>query len=152
MCNAAHKSTLIERREGLMAQLSSLKYLLRQAIRGHTSTDGNLYHLLHLRSQDNPSLKKWISDNKYLSPDALDEQIGLMAKTLLRGILAEIHLAGWFSLMVDEATDVSRNEQMCICIRWVTDEYVVTIGLVHMPQTDSKTLFTEIKGALSAST
>jgi len=58
------------------------------------------------------------------------------------GLLAEIHLAGWFSLMVDEATDVSRNEQMCICIQWVTDEYVVNedpTGLVHVLQADSNT-------------
>ena len=61
-----------------------------------------------------------------------------MANTVLRTILKEIQSASWFSIIADEATDVKRCEQMCICIRWVDDEYEVSeepIGLVQVPKT-----------------
>ena len=74
-----------------------------------------------------------------------------MGHSVLCSILKEIQMAGWYSIMVDEATDISRNEQMCLCVRWVDEEYSVnedTIGLVHVSKTDSTTLFTEFKAAL----
>ena len=55
--------------------------------------------------------------------------------------------------MVDEASDISRNEQMCLCVRWVDEEYSVnkdTIVLVHVSKTDASTLFTELKAALTS--
>lgn len=47
------------RREMLIKQLESLRYLLKQglAVRGHEEADGNLYQLLLLRSNDCPQLK-----------------------------------------------------------------------------------------------
>lgn len=118
-----------------MKQLSSLLFLLRQglAIRGHEETDGNLFQLLKLRSQDDPQIMTWINNRKYYSPDILNEQIELMANSVLRAVLKEIHSADWFSIIVDEATDVTRCEQMCVCIRWVDNEYKINeeaIGLM----------------------
>ena len=152
--NAAHKDNLKVRRIGLMKQLSSLRYLLRHglAVRGHKDINSNLYQLLCLRSEDDHQLCTWLKDHKCFSPDILNEQIELMGHSVLRSILKDIQSAGWYSIMVDEATDISRNEQMCICIRWVDDDYIVnedTIGLVHVNKTDSNTLFTELKAALT---
>ena len=99
---------------------------------------------MRLRSKDDPQLGTWLSDRKYFSPDIilLNEQIELIANSVLRGILSEIHVAGWFSIIADEETDVRRCEQMCVCIRWVDNEYKVNedpIGLVQVPKTDSST-------------
>ena len=140
-----HKEEQKARRESLLKQLSSLLFLLHQglAIRGHNMEDGNLFQLLKLRSQDDPQLITWLNDHNYYSPDILSEQIELMAHSVLRGVLKEINSAGWFSILADEATDVKRCEQMCVCIRWVDDDYNVneeTIGLV-ISKTDSATLF-----------
>ena len=141
-----HKEEQKARRESLLKQLSSLLFLLHQglAIRGHNMEDGNLFQLLKLRSQDDPQLITWLNDHNYYSPDILSEQIELMAHSILRGVLKEINSAGWFSILADEATDVKRCEQMCVCIRWVDDDYNVneeTIGLVKVSKTDSATLF-----------
>jgi len=108
------------RREALLKQVSSLRYLLRQglAIRGHEPSEGILFQQL---CSDDSHLKMWLSDQKYISPDILNEQIQLMANTVLRTILKEIQSASSFSIIADEATDVKRCEQMCICIRWVDD-------------------------------
>ena len=72
-------------RDMLLKQMSSLKYLLRQglAIRGHEELEGNLRQLLLLRCEDCPSMKAWIEGNKYLSPQILNELIGIMSNQLL---------------------------------------------------------------------
>ena len=75
-----------------------------------------------------------------------------MMLAVLSGVLKEIHSSKWYFIMVDEATDVSRNERMCLCIYWVNKEYSAkedTIGLVHVSKTDSNTWFTELKAALT---
>ena len=39
--------------------------------------------------------------------------------SVLRKLLCDIRRAQWFSLILDEATDVSHKEHMVVCIRWV---------------------------------
>ena len=62
-----------------MKELSSLWMLLCQglSIRGHTEQEGNLMQLLYLRSDDDPRLKEWIKDSKYLSVDIVNECVML---------------------------------------------------------------------------
>ena len=106
------------RRQMLLMQLSSLKYLLQGlAIRGHEDIEGNLLQLLSFRSSDCSQLNAWIKERKYLSPQIVNEQISLIGLTVLRRVLSDIHRAQWFSLIVDEETDVSHREQMVVCIR-----------------------------------
>lgn len=50
--------------------------------------------LLFLRSEGDPDLSLWLRDKKYLSPDILNEQIRLMAESVLRGLLSDIRLHG----------------------------------------------------------
>lgn len=47
----------------------------------------------------------------------------IMGQTVLRQILAEIKSTLWYSLIADEASDISHNEQMNIAIRWVDSNY-----------------------------
>ena len=142
-----------KRRKMLLKQLSSLRFLLRQglAVRGHEEGEGNLLQLLVLQSEDDPDLSSWLRDRKYLSPDILNEQIRLMADSVLRGLLSEMRLAPWFSILADEATDVKFNEQMCIAIRWVDETYEVQegpLGLIQVPSTDAGTLTAAMKDVL----
>ena len=47
-----------------------------------------------------------------------DEILRIMALSILRDISSE--LAGkWFTIMIDETTDVSNAEQMVFCLRYV---------------------------------
>ena len=55
--------------------------------------------------------------------------------------LSEIRKAEFYSIIA-EATDVSRKEQLIICIRWVDDNFNIhedPIELLNVPQTDAKT-------------
>lgn len=74
-----------------------------------------------------------------------------MSDSLLRSLLTEIQLSPWFALQADEATDFSNNEQMCIAIRWITEDYDIRedpIGLFQVPKTDSDTLTTALRDVL----
>ena len=92
----------------------------RLAVRRHNEIEGNLMQLLLLRSNDCPHLKDWMKEKNYLSSDILN---GLMSNSVLRDILCKIREACKFSLIADEATDVSNTEQLCITIRWVDNEF-----------------------------
>ena len=127
----------------LLKQLSSLKYLLRQGL-GHTEQEGNLVQLMLLRCEDCPCLEQWLVAKKYLSHEILGELVGLMAKYILRKILSDIREAAVFALIVDEATDVSQKEQLCITVRWVDYHFSIhedPLELVNVPKTDSAAMF-----------
>jgi hypothetical protein len=93
-----------QRRRLLMAEVSSLKYLLRQGIsfRGHTEEDGNLFQLMQLRSADIPDLNQWLNNKKYLSHDTINELAKEMSLMILRSICVEVNLEmKLFALYID---------------------------------------------------
>ena len=151
--NPAYQEQQQRRQKLLLKQLSSLQYLLRQglAIRGHDDNKGNLLQLLSLRSEDNPEIKTWLCDGKYLLPVIINEQIKLMAEFVLRGLLSDIRSSRWFTIIADEATDISCGEQMCVAIRWADNNYEIhedPIGLFQVPKTDAETLTSALKGCV----
>lgn len=107
-------------REMLLKLLSCIRFLGRQGLplRGHKedneSFEGNLYQLLLL--QADAKMNNWLQKREYISPEIVNEIITIMGQTVLRQILADIKGGMWFSLIADEATDISRNEQMCISV------------------------------------
>uniref|UniRef100_H3A3S8 HAT C-terminal dimerisation domain-containing protein n=1 Tax=Latimeria chalumnae TaxID=7897 RepID=H3A3S8_LATCH len=139
----------IERRKMLVIQLSSVHFLLRQgmAIRGHDELQGNLQQLLLLRAEDNPG----ISNRNYLSHDIVNKMISLMGNALLRSKLHQIQQCRWYATTADEATDLSKQKQMAICIRWVDKFFKIhedCIGLLQLDATDSQYLTTVVKDIL----
>ena len=76
--------------------------------------------------------------------------INISGNAILRQLLQEIQTADWYSVIADEATDVSHSE-MCIAIRWVDSSYAIheaALGLVQLPDTKALTLFGFIKDVL----
>lgn len=57
-------------------------------------------------------LKSWILKREYTSPEILNEIIAIMGQSILHNLLSHIHSSLWVSIFADEATDISRNEQM----------------------------------------
>ena len=135
------------RRQGLLKQLHGLKYLVRHgmAIRGHKEVEGNLHQLLMMWSNFDSDLKRWISENKYISHDIMNEQIEMIWKSLLCVILENVHkcTSPWYSLIGDKATDVAHREQFNLSIRWVDNNYEIhedPLGLFCLPNTTADTL------------
>ncbi len=76
-----------------------------------------------------------------------------MGKNLLRVLLSRIGAQdpAWFSVVVDEATDMCSTEQLNLSIRWVNNRYESfedPIGLFRVPDTKAETLFAVIKDLL----
>ena len=141
----------------LMKLLSCIKYLARQGLpfRGHNedaeSFEGNLYQLLLLEARDNTDMGAWLRQKEYISPDIINEIIATMGQTVLRQLLVEIRSSLWFSILVDEATDISHHEQMSLSIRWVDSNFIIhedVLGLIQLPDTKAATIFCTIKDIL----
>lgn len=151
---AQRDSNQASNRKMLMKLLSCVRYLSRQglALRGHNyDMEGNLYQLLLLLAQDCPEMSSWLHKREYISPEIINEIIKLMGQSVLQKILASIKMAQWFSILADEATDVSHNEQISLSIRWVDKKYEIhedTLGLVQLPNTKAETIFSAIKDIL----
>ena len=85
------------------------------------------------------------------SPSIVNEIVIQMGQVVLQEILEDIRSATWFPLIVDEATDISHNEQLSLSIRWIDSHYTIhedTLGLVQLENTRARTLFSVIKDIL----
>ena len=137
----------------LLKMISSLQFIARQGLpsRGHQETEGNFLQLLQLRSEDCSLLKQWISQRQnWTSHDIQNELFEIMAHTVLRKITDSIR-ANRYSIMVDEATDVSFKEQVSICIRHVSSDMEIhedCLGLYETGNTTAEVLTTIIKDVL----
>ena len=86
-------------------------------------------------------MQSWLLEGKYLSPVIINEQIKIMSDCILRGLLAEIRCSPCFTIIADEATDISCKEQMSIVIRWVDDMYEIYEGSIGLIQLSSGAWF-----------
>ena len=74
-----------------------------------------------------------------------------MALSALRGLLSEIRKAGCYSINADKTADVSRQEQLVVCITWIDDKFEIhedPIELSDFPKTHTNTLTACIKDCL----
>ena len=77
----------------------------------------------------------------------------MIAEAVIRGVVADINKAKFFSIIADETTDVSNQEQVSICVRYVDENLCVQehiLGLYATDSTDSLTLFNVIKSCVTS--
>ena len=124
-------------------------------LRGHNeaseSFEGNLYQLLLLQAQECPGMDVWLRRREYISPEIINELIAEMGRSVLRKLLDCIRTSLWFSILADEATDISHHEQMSLSIRWIDDTFEIhedVLGLIQLPDTKAVTIFSSIKDIL----
>ena len=125
-----YKEKQAQNRKCLLAIVSTVRFLARQGLplrgasRGDSSGSGeinsNFMQLLLLRKEEIPDLDAWLekSQDRFTSPDIQNEFLQIMALTVLRGITERL-TGRYFSIMVDETTDISNVEQLVFCIRFV---------------------------------
>ena len=141
----------------LLKIISSLQYIARQGLpsRGHNDAEGNFLQLLNLRSKDCSYLKEWILQRQnWTSHDIQNELFEIMAHTVLRKITENVRANKYYSIIVDEATDVSFKEQVSICIRHVSTDMDIHkdfLGLFETGSTTAEVLTTIIKDVLCRS-
>ena len=164
----SHEEEVKKNREYLQIVVETLNFTAVQNIprrnnaeeRAHVdkisdTNRGNFLELLRLRCRNIPwlsfrleqSLKK---HTLWLSPDIQNEIIDIAAGLVRQTLCENIINAEIFSLIVDETTDVSNNEQLSICFRYVMQGEVQEsfIGFYNPKNTEGKTLFILMKNVL----
>ena len=121
---------------------------------GTDEENSNFIQLFKLRGEDDPKFAKWLEKktDKYVSADIQNELLKVMGLQVLRDIATSLHSAEFYSIMVDEMTDVSNKEQAVLCFRWVSDDLIVHedfVQLYGIENTEAKTLVNMILDVLT---
>lgn len=116
-------------KEVITILLDITRTLARQglAFRGDMNEEnGNFNQLVLLISRHNPTMKRWLDDKKfrkhnvtYLRHDSQNEFIDLLADETKNTIIEEVKKSDFFSLMADTTPDVSHQDQLSICLRYL---------------------------------
>ena len=72
-----------------------------------------------------------------------NDMISLIGKVIQQNVV-EVKKAGFFSVIADETMDISRLEQMSLCVRYVTNDFIINerfLGFWSTATTDGATLF-----------
>ena len=74
---------------------------------------GNFYQLLRMKAEEDPNLAEWLrlKENIYTSPEIQNKIIMVMGLHMLRNVSADLQVSPFLSVMVDETTDSSNQEQ-----------------------------------------
>lgn len=88
--------------------------------------DGKFRSLLRYRSNFDYNLRERLlncpKNATYLSPDIQNQIINICGQLIQKKIASEIALSDCFSIITDETLDISGQEQLSICLRYVTAE------------------------------
>jgi hypothetical protein len=128
MLSRQHAKEMADNRNMLIKILSCVKFLARQALalRGDgDETDSNFLQLLRFLGDDALVLD-WLKrkQNKYTSHEIQNELLKIMAR-VLRNVTDHLKKSPFLSIMVDETTDVSNQEQVTIVMRRVDEDLEV---------------------------
>ena len=69
---------------------------------------------------------------KYTSHEIQNELLSIMSLQVIREIASQIQSAPYFTVMIDEATDLANIEQVILVIRSVNDDLTIKISLVYI--------------------
>jgi hypothetical protein len=118
------------------------------AIRGKTDDRSNFMALLEFRAEHDVSLREHMksapNNSQYLSHRIQNELIHLIGVQLQETILRPCREAPFFSLIIDETTDVSVKEQVSFIILFVSSDglrHEEFIGFEETADTTGETLF-----------
>lgn len=82
-----------KRRESLVKQLACIRYLLRQGIslRNDHAGGSNLTMMLEQVLEET----SWVKENKYQSPECVNEMIEILGHTILHSLLKKVVHQKW---------------------------------------------------------
>ncbi|CAN6688651.1 unnamed protein product [Malus baccata var. baccata] len=138
----------------LNASIKCTKFLLQQGLpfRGHdenatSSNRGNYLELLQFLADNNDKVREVVMENapgnlRLVAPSIKKEIVNSCALETLDAIMDGLK-DRFFSILVDEARDVSVKEQMAMVLRYVDDNgHVIErfVGIQHVTNTTSSSL------------
>jgi hypothetical protein len=126
-----------EKRDWLYNIVEILILCLQQnfALRGHEEdrsnlnemsdvNRGNFLEILSFLARHNPAMMEKVKRHgvMWLSPSIQNELIDLIAQRVFVRISEKVTSGGEFGLIVDEASDLAKREQVSISLRFVTED------------------------------
>ena len=139
----------------LNASIECTKFLLRQGLsfRGHDESDtsnnrGNYLELLQFHADHDEKIKDVVLDKapgnlKVIAPSIQKDLVRSCSIETIKSIISDMKNTRFFSLLVDEARDVSIKEQITVVLCYVDENGKVIerfVGVQHIPDTTSNTL------------
>ena len=73
----------------------------------------------------------------YTSHEIQNELLSIMSLQVIREIASQIKSAPYFTVVIDEATDLANFEQVVLVIRSVNDNLTVTEDVIGLYKTES---------------
>lgn len=154
--STSHFKQMMNNRTALRTMFSTLRVLGKQGLpfRGDNNDEkSNFMAFINARAEDVPELKSWLQrdGHKWLHNLIQNEILDLMASTVLSEIMADIKEAEYFSILLDETSDISRTEQVSVCLRVVSENLTAKeyfIGFFSVQNVKAKTLFDLVKDIL----
>ncbi len=140
-------------RKMLLKVLSCVKFLARQGLpfRGHgDDSESNIIQLLKHHGEEDLEVYDWLQKktNKYTSHEIQNNLIKVMALSVLRKIAEKLHESPFLTVMIDETTDTTNQEQVTVVIRRIDEHLEVSeefIGLYTVTTIGAASLFSVIK-------
>ena len=157
MLSGQHSTVKVQNCTCLLKILTNLRFLARQGCAsrgsGEHEKDSNFHQLYKLQCEDDPALEEWLrkKTGKYASHEVQNEMLKEMAPRLLREIFTTLHCTEFYSIMVDECTYVSNQEQITVVLLWADDQlhaHEEFTGLYAVQSIDSAMLVSVIKDTL----
>jgi len=92
-----------------------------------------------------PELRHYMNRDgyKWLHNQSVNEILDLMANEIRKKISSEIKAANYYALTIDETSDVSKLEQISICVRTVNEDLSISeyfMTFCNISNTKSETL------------
>jgi len=163
--DSAHKEEVTRNRAYLKVIIECLLFTAQQNIaqRGQSEdrsnldnvsdvNRGNFLELLHLRCHDIPwfaeKLKCQLGNHaQWTSPMVQNELLDIIASLVLKRITRDVRASGQCSIIVDETSDISRKEQVAICLRYIVEGQTKEsfVGFYSTPSTEGQALHELIK-------
>ncbi|KAL5774680.1 hypothetical protein ACOSP7_012237 [Xanthoceras sorbifolium] len=156
--NRQTSEQIMNNRLRLKSSIDSIRWLTFQgcAFRGHdesleSKNRGNFIELLKILANYNDDVAKVVLENapkiaKYTSPKIQKEIVQILSNKVRMHIREEIGDAK-FCVLVDEARDVAKKEQMALGLRFVDKEGFIRerfLDIVHVKDTTAITLKKEL--------
>mgnify|MGYP002804058553 CR=1 FL=1 len=112
--------------------------------------------LLNLRCDDIPWLKDKLQSQlklhaQWTSPSIQNEILEIISHFVVQRIIQDVQLSRNYSLIMDETSDISRTEQVSICLRHVLDGKTLEtfLGFFSTVSTEGEILFERVKKVIT---
>lgn len=120
--------------------------LSRQGLGCRGDGDESGGNFMQLLSRHNPLMKRWIEESSsrsykvtYLGPTSQNEFIKLLAKETRNIIAKEIKEANIYSVSADTTPDISHQDRLAVCVRYVNSHGKAVERLLEMEKGTDKT-------------